>query len=316
MPYRNAQTAWFASRLVFLCHIFDSLMRWMNDFPRDENDVPVAFLFQMVSVLLVRFGYGLALLRINSETPRDFSLELRTRSADTVHIVTVLYREQSVERYPTLDPSPPSPDHNSPLESSPRGSSPGSSSSYHYAPASLPPSPPSRRNSCPSCGRNLEPDEICRHLDITFWRPTEGRIIGLQNISHETRPSSFGLRHSSRSISESTSLPSIPESVSPPGLIQDPNIIRNLPQDRDPEVDDRPPLPRYSPTILPEYSGRNPDDYVQHPEGQLQPREPDHPEHRRPRRARRQSYSDASSSQGSHLPGPSGTDVGLPSPLS
>jgi len=211
----------------------------------------------MVSVLLVRFGYGLALLQINSETPRDFSLELRTRSADTIHIVTVLYREQSVERYPTLDPLPPSSDHNSPLESSPRGSSPGSLSSYHQAPASLPPSPP-YRTICPRCQRNLEPGEFCRHSDHTYYRPEGERIIALQNISVETRQPSFGLRCSSCSISQSTSLPSIPESVSPPGLIQDPYIIRNLPQDRDPEVDDHPPLPRYSPTILPAYHGRDP----------------------------------------------------------
>ena len=132
----------------------------------------------------------------------------------------------------------------------------------------------------------MEPGEFCCHSDHTYYRPEGERIIALQNISVETRQPSFGLRRSSHSISEATSLPSVPESVSPPGLIQDPNVIRNLPQDRDPEVDDRPPLPRYSPTILPAYSGRNPDNYVQHSEGQFQPREPDHPEHRRPRRTR------------------------------
>jgi len=221
-------------------------MRWLNDFPQDENDVPVAFLFQMISVLLLRFAYGLTLLRINSETLREFSFKLRTRSDNTVYTVTVLYQEQSVVRYPTLDPLPHLPDHNSPQDSSSQGSSPCSLSSYHQAPASLPPSPP-LGTFCPCCKCNLERGKFCRHSDQTFYRPEGERIIALQDIS-------IGTRHSPQhSIPHSTSLPSLRESISPPGLIQDPNIIRNLPQDCDPEVNDCPPLPPYSTSTLPAY---------------------------------------------------------------
>ena len=53
MPYHNMQTAWFASRIVFICHFLDSLVRWLNDFSWDEHDVPIVFLFQMMSVYFI-----------------------------------------------------------------------------------------------------------------------------------------------------------------------------------------------------------------------------------------------------------------------
>jgi len=62
MPYHNAQTAWFASRMVFICYFLDSLMRWLNDFPWNEHDIPVTFLFQMMSALFLCFGFGFAFL--------------------------------------------------------------------------------------------------------------------------------------------------------------------------------------------------------------------------------------------------------------
>jgi len=166
-------------------------------------------------------------------------------SDDTVHRITVLYKKQSIVSNPTLDPLPPSPDNNSSHHPSP-----SSSSSYHQAPASFPPSPP-LGTFCSRCSCNLEHGEFCRHHNQTFYCSEGERIIVLQNIS-------LGTRHSPQcSIPHSTSLPSLPPPVSPPGLIQDPNIIRNLPQDYDPEVDDHPPLSFYSASTLPAYYGRH-----------------------------------------------------------
>jgi len=99
MPYYNMQMAWFTSRMVFICHFLDSLMRWLNNFPQNEHDIPVTFLFQIMLVLCLClcFGFGFTILWIYFKTLREFSLEMPTTSDNTVHTVTVLYQSSIIQ---------------------------------------------------------------------------------------------------------------------------------------------------------------------------------------------------------------------------
>jgi len=68
-----------------------------------DHGEPVSFIYQMLSVLILQIGFGIAYFQINSETPRELSLELWTTTDNTLHTVVVLYREQSMVSFPTLE---------------------------------------------------------------------------------------------------------------------------------------------------------------------------------------------------------------------